>query len=74
MEQPCRRPDFHTCTREVTAAIIALQNDKASGPDGMTAEVLKRDPELFAPLLTLLYNASLSIDLAMPPLTALKPS
>ena len=43
---------------EVIAAIIALKNGKASGPDGMTAEILKRDPELFAPLLADLYNAS----------------
>ena len=48
-------------TAEVAAAITALQNGKASGPDGMTAEVLKRDPELFAPLLTDLYNASFRI-------------
>ena len=43
---------------EVLAAIKALKNGKACGPDGLCAELLKRHAEQWAILLTRLFNAA----------------
>ena len=44
---------------EVVAALRSLHVSKASGPDGISARLLKETAEQIAPSLTLLYNQSL---------------
>ena len=46
------------CVDEVVAAIKRLKDGKACGPDGICAELLKRNPQLLAPLLTRTFNAA----------------
>ena len=45
---------------ELKASISALKNGKASGPDGITAEMIKSTRVKISPILLLLYNKILS--------------
>ena len=50
-----------TCSeREVLAQLSSLKENKATGPDGISATMLRRTASCIAPALTILFNQSLS--------------
>ena len=53
-------PEWLLCTEEVMSLLITLDVTKACGPDGISASVLKATEATTAPIVTKLFNLSIS--------------
>ena len=65
---------LHLNLQEVSNALLQSKAGKAPGPDGVPLDIFKESPRLWAPLLTIVFNATLKAGLpATWPLSVIVP-